>query len=430
MVDDDFPRTDSTGSDFTGTDFTSEAVALDAQDPLAELRARFLTPEGSDLVAYFDGNSLGRPVADVPQRLREFTEQLWGDRLIRAWDEQWLDWPLRIGDRLGSLVLGAAPGQTVVADSTTVLLYKLCRAGVDAQATQGRTEIVLDTDNFPTDRYILEGIAAERGLTLRWIEADQTTGVTLDQVRDAVGPDTALAVFSHVAYRSGYLADGPGITAAVHDAGGLVLWDLCHSGGSVPVALDEWGADLAVGCTYKYLNGGPGSPAWGYVASRHQGRLRQPIWGWIGRRDAFDMGPGYEPADGIRSFISGTPPILAMVPLEASLDLVEEAGIEAIRAKSVELTELVVRMADELLVPLGVEVASPRDPETRGGHITLRRKGFREITAALWARGVIPDYRDPDGLRIGVSPLSTSFSEVVAGMLALRDAVVAYDAAQ
>ncbi|WP_270886676.1 kynureninase [Pedococcus sp. 5OH_020] len=411
-------------------DFRTEAAALDADDPLGPLRDRFLAPESSDLVAYFDGNSLGRPVADVPGRLADFIDQQWAGRLIRAWDEQWLDWPHRLGDRLGRLVLGAAAGQTVVADSTTVLLYKLCRAAVDAQAAQGRTEIVLDTDNFPTDRYILEGIAAERGLTLRWIEADQRSGVTLEQVREAVGPKTGLAVFSHVAYRSGFLADGPGITAAVHDAGGLVLWDLCHSGGSVPVALDEWGADLAVGCTYKYLNGGPGSPAWGYVAARHHGLLRQPIWGWIGRRDAFDMGPGYEPAEGIRSFISGTPPILAMVPLDASLDLVEKAGMDAIRAKSVALTELVIRMADALLAPLGVEVASPRESAVRGAHVTLRRHGFREVTAALWREGVIPDYRDPDGIRIGVSPLSTSFAEVATGMLALRDAIVRLDAGQ
>jgi len=209
-----------------------------------------------------------------------------------------------------------------------------------------------------------------------------------------------------------------------------VLWDLCHTGGSVPATLDEWGADLAVGCTYKYLNGGPGSPAWAYVADRHHGMLRQPIWGWLGRKDAFTMGPGYEPADGVRSFTSGTPPILAMVPLEACLDLVEKAGIDAIRAKSVELTEFVVRIADELLAPLGVEVASPRDPGVRGGHVTLRRNGFREVTAALWGEGVIPDYRDPDGIRIGLSPLSTSFAEVAVGMLALRDAIVRLDDAK
>jgi kynureninase len=410
------------------TDFTTEAAELDARDPLAHLRDRFLTPEGSDLVAYFDGNSLGRPVAAAVERLTAFVTGPWGERLIRSWDDEWLDWPMRLGDRLGALCLGAAPGQTVVADSTTVLLYKLSRAAVDAQAAEGRTEIVLDTDNFPTDRYVLEGIAAERGLTLRWIETDERAGVTPEQVREVVGEQTALAVFSHVAYRSGYIADAARITAVVQEAGGLVLWDLCHSGGSVRAALDDWGADLAVGCTYKYLNGGPGSPAWAYVAERHHGSLQQPVWGWLGRRDAFQMGQGYEPAAGIRSFVSGTPPILGMVPLDASLDLVEEAGIDAIRAKSVELTELVIRMADTLLGPLGVEVASPRDAAQRGGHVTLRRNGFRAVTAVLWEEGIIPDYRDPDGIRIGVSPLSTSFAEVVEGMYALRDAAERLDA--
>jgi kynureninase len=410
------------------TDFAAEAAELDARDPLAHLRERFLTPEGSDLVAYFDGNSLGRPVAAAVDRLRDFVHGEWGERLIRSWDDKWLDWPMEVGDRLGRLCLGAAPGQTFVGDSTTVLLYKLSRAAVDAQAARGRTEIVLDTDNFPTDRYVLEGIAAERGMTLRWVEADERAGVTPEQVREVVGERTALAVFSHVAYRSGFIADAAAITAAVHDAGGLVLWDLCHTGGSVPAHLDEWGADLAVGCTYKYLNGGPGSPAWAYVAQGHQDRLQQPVWGWLGRRDAFRMEQGYQPAAGLRSFVSGTPPILAMVPLEASLDLLEEAGIEAVRAKSVELTELVIRVADALLSPLGVEVASPRDAAQRGGHVTLRRNGFRAVTATLWEEGVIPDYRDPDGIRIGVSPLSTSFAEVVEGMLALRDAVERLDA--
>ncbi|MDU0312503.1 aminotransferase class V-fold PLP-dependent enzyme [Phycicoccus sp. M110.8] len=418
-----------TASDVTA-DFRAEATELDARDPLAAFRDRFLTPEGSDLVAYFDGNSLGRPVAEVAKRLADFVAGPWGNRLIRSWDEAWLDRPMQVGDRLGRLCLGAGPGQVFVGDSTTVLLYKLCRAAVDAMAAQGRTEIVLDTDNFPTDRYVLEGIAAERGLTLRWIETDPAAGVTLEQVREVVGPQTGLAVFSHVAYRSGHIADGPGITAAVHDAGGVVLWDLSHTVGSVPAELDAWGADLAVGCSYKYLNGGPGAPAWAYVATRHQDALQQPIWGWLGRRDAFEMAAGYEPAAGLRSFVSGTPPILAMVPLDTTLDLIEEAGMAAIRAKSVELTEFALRIADAELAPLGVEVTSPRDPALRGGHVTLRRRGFRAVTATLWEEGVIPDYRDPDGIRIGLSPLSTSFAEVVDGMSALRDTVERIDAFQ
>ncbi len=404
----------------------ARAERLDAADPLAAHRDAFLDPGGDALVAYFDGNSLGRPLTATLERLSRFVRDEWGARLIRRWDERWLDLPLTLGDRLGAAALGAAAGQTVVADSTSVLLYKLARAAVDAvlPASGGtRTEIVLDTDNFPTDRYLLEGIAAERGLTLRWIEIDTSTGVTPDLVAAAVSDRTALAVFSHVAYRSGWLADVPEITRIVHDAGALVLWDLCHSVGSVPVELDRWGVDLAVGCTYKYLNGGPGSPALGYVAARHHGVLQQPVWGWLGRRDAFLMEQGYVPAEGIRSALSGTPPILGMVPLETYADLLETVGIEAIRAKSLALTDFALEIIDADLVPLGVAVESPRDHARRGGHVTVRREGFREVTAALWAQGVIPDYRDPDAIRIGLAPLSTSFTEVAVGLAALRDAV-------
>lgn len=395
------------------------ALDLDAADPLRGFRDRFVTPEGTDVVAYLDGNSLGRPLHLTAQRMESFIRDDWAGRLIRGWTDGWLDWPLTVGDRLGRVTLGAAPGQVVVADSTTVLLYKLARAAVAARP--GRRELLIDTDNFPTDRYVLEGIAAERELTVRWIEADPAAGVTADQVAAAAGPDTALAVFGHVAYRSGYLADAAAITRAVHDAGALMLWDLCHSAGSVEVALDDWDADLAVGCTYKYLNGGPGAPAFGYLASRHQGLLQQPIWGWMGRRDTFTMGPGYEPADGVRSLLSGTPPILAMVPLLAYLDVLEEAGMPAARAKSVRLTEFALQLVDEWLSEYGVKVVSPRDSASRGGHITIRRKGFRQLLDPLWARGVIPDYREPDGIRIGLAPLSTSFAEVHDGIAVLRD---------
>ncbi|MCY1226187.1 Kynureninase [compost metagenome] len=318
-------------------------------------------------------------------------------------------------------MLGAAPGQTIIADSTTVVLYKLIRAALAAVKDPARTEIVLDTENFPTDRYLLEGIAREEGLTLRWIEADPAAGVTVDQVREAAGPATAVVVLSQIAYRSGYLADLPAITAAVHDAGALVVWDLCHSAGSVEIDLDAAGVDFAAGCTYKYLNGGPGSPAFAYINSRHLPGLSQPIWGWMGRKDAFEMAAGYEPAPGIRGFLSGTPAIFGMIAMQGTLDLIEEAGMSALREKSRKLTAFALELHDAWLAPAGVLLATPRDPERRGSHITVDHPDFREMTAQLWARDVIPDFRAPHGIRIGLSPLSTSFMEVYRGVAAVRD---------
>jgi kynureninase len=330
-----------------------------------------------------------------------------------------MELPLKIGDDLGRAALGAAPGQVFVGDSTTVLLYKLARAAVGGRTD--RTEIVLDTDNFPTDRYVLEGIAAERGLSLRWIESDTTGGVTPEQVRQVVGPATALVVLSHVAYRSGFLADVRGITRIAHDAGALVLWDLCHSVGSVPVELDLWDVDLAVGCTYKYLNGGPGAPAFGYVKEDLLDVLRQPIQGWMGTKDIFTMGPEYVPADGIRRFMSGTPPIVGMLAMQDTIAMIEEAGIDEVRAKSVALTEFTIALVDEWLAPMGVTVASPRDHTHRGGHVTINHPAMRQVTATLWENDVIPDFRAPEGLRIGLSPLSTSFVETYDGVAAIRD---------
>ncbi|MEY9954075.1 kynureninase [Leifsonia sp. EB34] len=425
-IDDEVAEADA---DTLAGDPLAAARALDEADPLARYRERFVgvapadgAPDlstASPVVAYFDGNSLGRPTLASVERIHRFLVDGWGGRLIRGWDEEWMELPFRIGDALGETALGAAAGQTFIGDSTTVLLYKLARAAVDSLPE--RSEIVLDTDNFPTDRYVLDGIARERGLTLVWIEADTESGVTPEQVAAAVGPRTALVVLSHVAYRSGFLADAHAITRIVHDAGALVLWDLCHSAGSVPVDLDAWNADLAVGCTYKYLNGGPGSPAFGYVSSRLQRRLVQPIQGWMGVRDVFLMGPEYQPADGVRRFISGTPPVVGMLALQDTVAMIAECGIDAVRAKSVALTTFAVRLADTWLTPLGVTLASPRDPAQRGGHVTLSHPAMREVTARLWERDVIPDYRDPDGLRIGLSPLSTSFEEVAVGLAAVRD---------
>lgn len=393
---------------------------LDAADPLASHRDRFVGASGP--VVYFDGNSLGRPLAVTADRLGDFVRDEWGGRLIRGWDERWMDLPTEIGDRLGRVVLGAEAGQVAVGDSTTVWLYKLMRAAVDHQqrTDPARREIVIDTDNFPTDRYLAEGIAAERGLTLRWIEPDADAGVTPDQLAAVVGERTALVVLCHVAYKSAFLADGAALTRISHDAGALVLWDLCHSAGAVPTELDAWDADLAVGCSYKYLNGGPGAPAFGYVAARLQGELSQPIQGWMGARDVFAMAPGYEPAAGIRRFLSGTPPILGMLAMQDMVELVEEVGMVAVRAKSLALTSYAIELADAWLAPLGVSVVSPRDGDRRGGHVTLGHPRSREVVDALWRQDVIPDYRNPDGMRIGLSPLSTSFAEVHQGLEAVR----------
>ena len=414
----------------TGEELEAEASALDASDPLREYRHRFVGSETS--LVYFDGNSLGRPPRAVAERLDAFVREGWGGRLIRGWDEAWMELPFTIGDMIGRVAIGAAPRQTIIGDSTTVLLYKLVRAAFDAQQASDpeRIEIVVDRDNFPTDRYLVEGIAAERGGRVRWIDVDLRAGVDADGLRAAVGPRTAVVVLSHVAYRSGHLTDAAALTAIAHDAGALILWDLCHSAGSVPVEADAWDFDLAVGCTYKYLNGGPGSPAFAYVAERHQGALAQPIHGWMGAADVFAMGPEYRPAAGMRRFLSGTPPILGMIAMEETLAMIEDAGIQALRVKSVALTEYAVRVADRLLAPLGVEVASPRDPAMRGGHVTLSHPAMREVTARLWKQDVIPDYRDPGGLRIGLSPLSTSFAETLAGLRAVAAAIPSPDAAR
>jgi kynureninase len=400
-------------------DLAGPAAALDAADPLADFRDQFIGSDDPKIIAYLDGNSLGRPLRATRDRIGGFITEIWGSRLIRAWDEGWMDDPLRIGDQIGRVVLGAAPGQTVVGDSTSVMLYKWIRAALASQA--GRDEIIVDVGNFPTDRFVVEGIAAELGMRLRWLEADRRGGVTVDDVAEAISSRTALILLSDVAYRSGYLADVAAITAMAHDHGALVLWDVCHSAGAVPRRLDDWRVDLAVGCTYKYLNGGPGSPAFGYVRADLQQRLRQPIQGWMGAAEPFAMAEHYTPSDGIRRFLSGTPSIIGMLAMEDMLALIEQAGLEAIRAKSVALTEFAIQVCDALLDPLGVQVASPRDSAVRGSHVTLEHPEFRAVTAQLWSLGVIPDFRPPDGLRIGLSPLSTSFGEVYRGLVAVRE---------
>lgn len=399
----------------------AKARELDAQDKLAHHRNAFVDAPG--VKAYLDGNSLGRPLKATAERMQSFIAHDWGTRLIRSWDEQWMELPGQLGDRIGKLTLGAAPGQTIVADSTSIGIYKLVDAAAGFQQPKGRTQIVIEEGNFPTDRFIVEGIASARGMDIVWLKPDPIMGVQATEVAAAVSDKTALVLLSHVDFRSGALADMQGITKVVKQSGALMIWDLCHSAGCVPMQLDEWGVDLAVGCTYKYLNGGPGSPAFIYVAKERIKDLTQPIWGWWGAANVFEMGPEYESDEGIKKFLSGTAHVTSMIGTSCMLDLIEEAGIETMREKSRTLTELAIEAYEVLLAPLGAKLLTPQEHADRGSHISVGHEKFNTVIDDLWADGVIPDFRNPDNIRLGLSPLSTSHEEVIIGMAALAAAI-------
>ena len=382
---------------------------------MAGFRERFVIDD-ADLI-YLDGNSLGRLPTATRDRLRHAVDVEWGTELIRGWD-RWIDLGRETGDLIAEIV-GAQPGEIVASDSTSVNLFKLASAALDAR--RGRTVIVTDDDNFPTDKYVLQGLAEARGLELRVIPTDIDDGLRRDDVAAAIGPDTALVCLSHVAYRSGAVADIAGITAAAHNVGALMMWDLCHSAGSVPVGLTSANVDLAVGCTYKHLNGGPGAPAFLYVRADLQPILRSPIWGWFAQRDQFAMGASYDPVETVDRFLVGSPPILSGYAAREGARISAEAGIDAIAAKARALTAYAVELFDAWLVDDGFRLASPRDPIRRGAQITLHHPNAWQICQALKAADVIPDFRTPDRLRLGFAPLYTRFVDVYEGMLRLRE---------
>ena len=391
------------------------AAALDASDPLAGFRSRFTGTEddGGDGLLYLDGNSLGRLPRDTPAALSRVVEEQWGRGLIGSW-ASWIGEATRIGDVLADGVLGARPGEVLVGDSTSVNLYKLLLAAIGARP--GRDVVVCTADDFPTDRYIVAGVAEAQGMTVRELPADIDEGLDPATVAAALDERVAVVVLSHVAYRSGAKADLAAITRQARDVGALVLWDLSHSVGSVPVELAAAGADLAVGCTYKYLNGGPGSPAFLYVRRELQDELRSPIRGWFGHRDQFAMGPAYEPAAGIERFGVGTPPVLASAAVEVGARLVAEAGIGRLAEKGSALTDLAIALGDEWLAPHGVVLASPREAARRGSHVTFSHPAAWQLTQALIDSGVVPDFRTPDRVRLGPAPLYTRFVDVWDGM--------------
>ncbi len=385
----------------------ADAQRLDREDALAPFRERFVIADEERI--YADGNSLGRLPRATAGALGELVET-WGERLVSGWAE-WIELPVAVGDQLAALV-GAQAGEVLACDSTTVNLYKLAHAALDLRP--GARAIVTDRENFPTDRYVLAGVAERRGLELRLIDCDAVAGPTPADVAAACSAgDVGLVSLSHVAYRSGALADLGAIEEAAAACGALVIWDLSHSVGAVPIDLPAAGAGLAVGCTYKYLNAGPGAPAFLYVAHELQERMRSPIQGWFGQRDQFEMGPAYVPAAGIERFAAGTPPILGLVAARAGVELVLEAGVEPIRRKSVALTELTAALADERLAAHGFTIASPRDPEARGGHVGVAHpEAWRLCRGLIEQAGVVPDFRAPDVVRLGFSPLYSRFVDV------------------
>lgn len=386
------------------------AQELDAQDALAGFRERFVIAD-PDLV-YLDGNSLGRLPRATLALQQELVARQWGDRLIRGWGDAWMDLAARIGGKIARLV-GAEADEVIVADSTSVNLFKLALAVLAARPE--RHKIVTDDLNFPSDLYVLQGMTGllKRPLKLEVVPSPDGVHGPMEKLGRAITPDTGLVTLSHVTFKSGYLYDMAAVTELAHQAGAPVLWDLSHSVGAVPIDLNGCGVDLAVGCTYKYLNGGPGAPAFLYVRRDLQAQLENPIAGWMGRRDAFGFDLTYEPAAGIGRFLTGTPPVLSLAAMEPGVDVVLEAGIEALRAKSVQQTEYLIGLWQELLAPLGFELNSPPKPDRRGSHVSLgHAEGWRIDQALIAEMNVLPDFRQPDNLRLGIAPLYTRFVDV------------------
>jgi kynureninase len=391
-----------------GAPTRDDVLALDAADPLAAFRERFVITDPERL--YLDGNSLGRLPIATRDRLAAMTAE-WGDVLVSGWPD-WIDAPRRTGDLLAEHVLGARPGEVLACDSTTVNLYKLAEAVL---ATRPEGALVTEQGNFPTDRYVLEGLAARYGREARFFDGG---------FRAEVLDDTALLVLSHVDYRSGALVDMASTQALCDEAGVPLIWDLSHSAGAVPIDLAGCGARLAVGCTYKYLNAGPGAPAYLYVAEALQPELRSPIWGWFGQAEQFAMERPYEPVPSVERFLAGTPPILGLAAVEEGAKLTGEAGARRLREKSITQTELMAELHDAWLEPLGFSFGSPRDPQARGSHVALRHREAWQICQALVERAnVVPDFRGPDVIRLASTPLYTRYVDLYDAFGRLRDLV-------
>ena len=393
------------------------ALALDETDPLASFRQRFAIPE-ADLV-YMDGNSLGRLPVESIERLDQVISDQWGRRLIRSWNEGWYDLPERVGGKMARL-LGAQPDEVIMADATSVNLFKLALAALKLRP--GRTKIVTDDLNFPSDLYILDGVCRLAGPDYKVVIVESADGIhgPVEALKKAIDHNTALVALTHATFKSSYTYDMWSLTEAAHQAGALMLWDCSHSAGSVPIDLNGPSVDLAIGCSYKYVNAGPGGPAFLYVRKDLQDQIQNPISGWMGQHKPFEFGLTYKPTAGIRRFLSGTPPILSLAAVEVGVDILLEAGMDRIREKSVRQSDYLIQLADALLVPLGYRIKSPRDVANRGSHVTLGHdEGYRIDRVLIEQLNVLPDFRPPDNIRLGIAPLYNSYADIhraVSGM--------------
>jgi kynureninase len=394
--------------------FREFAAQLDKQDPVASYRDQFVVND-PDLI-YLDGNSLGRLPKAVIERIQKAVQEEWGTDLIRGWNKGWWETPTRIGEKI-ALLLGAAEGQVVVGDQTSINLFKLAAAALTLNSERKR--VITDTFNFPSDLYILQGIVKLHGNhheIIRIGSLDDDITPDLAALENAINEDTALVTLSHVTFKSGYLYDMQYITELAHRKGALVLWDLSHSAGALPIELDKCDVDFAIGCTYKYLNGGPGAPAFLYVNKSLQNDATSPIWGWWGQTRPFEFDLDYKPAQGIQRFLVGTAPMLSMLAMEEALNPLLDAGMDALRAKSILMTDYASFLTDTLLAPLGFSLGSPRDSARRGSHISIRHEGGYRINRALIDEmNVIPDFREPDNIRLGFAPLYISFTDIWEG---------------
>jgi kynureninase len=391
-------------------DSRAHAAALDRADPLAPLRDAFVVADDSPL--YLDGNSLGRLPRAAAALADDLVRRQWGQRLIRGWNEGWFELSERIGAQIAALI-GADADEVIIADSTSVNLFKLAVAALRARPE--RTRIVSDSLNFPSDLYILQGAVDLLGRRHQIELAESPDGIhgPLEQLHALLDQQTALLTLSHVVFKSGYLYDMAALNRAAHAAGALTLWDLSHSVGSVPIDLHAAEADLAVGCSYKYLNGGPGAPAFLYIRRDLQEQLANPLSGWFGQQDLFGFGLEYRPAAGLRRFLSGTPPVVSTALIEPGVQLLLSAGMPQLRAKSIAQTEYLIALWQQELAPLGYTLNSPRDAALRGSHVSLGHQHGLGIDLALIRElDVLPDFRAPDNIRLGIAPAYTSYVEI------------------